>query len=117
MLLFTVKYKIPGIQKGLKISQRVTSLAGLSIGLSGRVLYSNAEEEFYMLPQEMVFILPTELSNLWQVADDTTSYIRHFLDAARIRNELDRIETEINQLKEQVEQLQREIQSLKRGNE
>jgi len=113
ILLLTIKYKIPGVQKELKIAQRVTSLAGLSISLPKRVLYSNAEDEFYMLPQEMVLALPTELSNLWQIADDTNQYILNLLNMGKIKNEIDKMKTEIAQLKEQVTRLQMEVRSLK----
>ena len=75
VLLLNMNYKIPGVQEPVKITQKITSLTGLSIILYKNSFYSNVEDKFYMLPQEMVLALPTELSNLWQIADDVNQYV------------------------------------------
>lgn len=38
------------------------------------------EQAFYMMPQEMLFALPVEFSNLWMIADDTDQYLRCLLE-------------------------------------
>lgn len=77
-LLYTIAYKIPGAEE-IKITQKVTTLAELSVKPYQNTFYSDPEKEFYMLPQEMVLTLPGELSNLWVMADDTDQYLRNLL--------------------------------------
>lgn len=38
------------------------------------------EKIFYMQPQEMVLVLPMELSNLWMIADGTVEYLRYLME-------------------------------------
>jgi len=77
-LLYVVTYKIPGAEE-IRIAQKVTTLAGVITKSYANTFYTDPEEQFYMLPQEMLLSLPTELSNLWMIADDTDGYIRHLL--------------------------------------
>ncbi|MBA7651832.1 hypothetical protein ES703_59660 [subsurface metagenome] len=77
-LLCTISYKIPGAEE-IRITQKVTTLAELSVKPYENTFYSDPEKEFYVLPQEMVLTLPGELSNLWRMADDTDQYLRHLL--------------------------------------
>lgn len=77
-LLYIIIYKIPDAGE-IRIAQKATTLAELSVKPYENTFYSDPEEEFYMLPQEMVLTLPGELSNLWMMADDTDQYLRHLL--------------------------------------
>jgi RNA polymerase sigma factor (sigma-70 family) len=82
-LLWSVTYKVPGVKEEIKVAQKATTLSGIMVGSYDRTFYPNAEELFYMLPQEIVLSsLPTELSNLWMIADDTDQYIRYLLGRA-----------------------------------
>ncbi len=78
VLLYTIAYKIPGAEE-IRITQKATALAELSVKPYENTFYSDPEEEFYMLPQDMILTLPGELSNLWMMADDTDQYLRHLL--------------------------------------
>lgn len=85
-LLWSVTYKVPGVKESVKVAQKATTLSEIVIDSYDRTFYPNAEEVFYMLPQEMVLSsLPTELSNVWMIADDTEQYIRYLLGSAAAR--------------------------------
>jgi len=77
ILLYTTTYKIPGAEE-IKIAQRATILSELIINPYKNTFYSDPEKVFYMLPQEMILSMPTELSNLWMIADDIDQYLRCF---------------------------------------
>ncbi len=79
-LLYTTTYKIPGAEE-IKIAQKATILAEIIINPYKNTFYSDSEKVFYMLPQEMILSLPTELSNLWMIADDIDQYLRCFYKA------------------------------------
>lgn len=67
-----LSYKIPGGR--LEEAGRVTQSASLGpkIVVNARKSFRvDAEDQFYQLPQEMVFSLPLEFSNLWRICDDT----------------------------------------------
>jgi len=81
-LLYTISYNKPGAREFVKVTQKATILPEIIIKPYTRTFYTDSETEFYMIPQEMVLILPTELSNLWMIADDTTHYIRYLMEAA-----------------------------------
>ena len=52
------------------MTQQVTLLAGIVI--EGKKMFTvDPEAEFYQMPQEMLFTLSIEFSNLWRIADDT----------------------------------------------
>jgi hypothetical protein len=74
-LLYTTTYKIPGVEE-IKIAQKATILSGLIINPYKNTFYSDSEQVFYMLPQEMILSMPTELSTLWMIADDIDQNIR-----------------------------------------
>jgi hypothetical protein len=76
-LLYTGTYKLEGVPEGIKVVQKVALPVELAVKALSKVFYGDAEDAFCMLPQEMVLSLPTELSNLWMIADDTDLYIRH----------------------------------------
>lgn len=77
-VLYTVTYKIPGLEK-MKVIQKVITLAEVDIKSYKNTFYADVEEKFYMLPQGMVLSLPVELSNLWMISDDTDQYMRYLL--------------------------------------
>ena len=77
VLLYTITYKIPGAEE-IKIAQKSTVLSELIINPYINTFYSDSEKVFYMLPQEMILSMPTELSNLWMIADDIDQYLRCF---------------------------------------
>ena len=76
-LLYTTTYKIPGAEE-IEITQKATVLSEIIINPYSNTFYSDSEQVFYMLPQEMILSMPTELSNLWMVADDIDQYLRCF---------------------------------------
>ena len=76
-LLYTTTYKIPGAEE-IEITQKATVLSEIIINPYNNTFYSDSEQVFYMLPQEMILSMPTELSNLWMVADDIDQYLRCF---------------------------------------
>ena len=78
VLLCTISYNMPGVEE-IKVVQKATTLAELSIKPYKKIFYTDVEDKFYMLPQEMVLALPIELSNLWMMVDDTDYYLRHLL--------------------------------------
>jgi outer membrane protein assembly factor BamB len=78
-MLYTASYGKPGATEFLKVTQKATVLPGVIISSYSRTFYTDSETEFYMIPQEIVLILPTELSNLWMIADDTDEYVRYLL--------------------------------------
>lgn len=72
-------YKYPSVD-ALKIVQQATGTRALLLRSEiMRVFHSDPEEQFYMLPQEMLLTLPIEFSNLWMIADDIDLYLRHLL--------------------------------------
>jgi len=79
VLLWSGNYKIEGLAEQIKVTQKAFLLGEIIIEGSRKTFKVGAEEEFYMLPQEMILSLPMELSNLWMVADDTDQYLRHLL--------------------------------------
>ena len=76
-LLYTTIYKMPGVEE-IKIAQKATVLPELIIYHYKNTFYSDSEKVFYMLPQDMILSMPTELSNLWMIADDIDQYLRCF---------------------------------------
>lgn len=78
-LLYSGTYKIDGLAEHVKVAQKVFIMGEILIEGSDKTFKVDAEEEFYMLPQEMVLSLPIELSNLWMIADDTDQYLRYLL--------------------------------------
>jgi len=77
-LLYTITYEIPGAEE-IKVAQKANILAGVLIESYEKLLHEDAEEKFYLLPQEMMLILPMELSNLWMIAGDIDQYLWHLL--------------------------------------
>lgn len=71
-IMCLLSYKIPGGRLGE--AGKVTQLASLGpeiIVNAKKTFRVDAEDQFYQLPQEMVFSLPLEFSNLWRISDDT----------------------------------------------
>ena len=54
----------------------------IEVGIS-KHFDTNAREQVNMIPQEMVMILPIELSNVWMVADDTISHIEYLIETEK----------------------------------
>ncbi|NQE45677.1 hypothetical protein C5S31_06635 [ANME-1 cluster archaeon GoMg2] len=75
-----ISYYIPKFGKRIEIPQTIISIAGMTCDVATVTYYSNAEDEFYMLPQEMLFSVQTESSNLWMMADDVNRYLRYRID-------------------------------------
>ncbi|MCG2718791.1 MAG: hypothetical protein L6408_08165 [Nanoarchaeota archaeon] len=59
-LLITFIYKIPGVTDEIRVAQKALLLSEVIIKSYERSFSSDPEEKFYMLPQEMLFSLPTE---------------------------------------------------------
>lgn len=78
-LLYTVTYKIPSVKEEIKVAQKANTLAQVIIHPYTKTFSMDVEEKFYMIPQEMLLSFPTELSNLWMIADDTEQYVRYLL--------------------------------------
>ena len=78
VLLYTITHKIPGAED-VKVAQQVFTLAGVLTGSYVHTFVENPENRFYALPQEMLLMLPVELTNLWTVADGVVSYIEDSL--------------------------------------
>jgi len=80
--LITVTYIIPGLSglaEPIKVGQMgYTGIVAIA-GSQNKKFYSDTEKQFYMLPQEMLVSLPTELSNLWMIADDTDQYLKYLV--------------------------------------
>jgi hypothetical protein len=83
-LIYTVSYGKPGATEFLKVTQKATVIPGIITSSYNRTFYTNSEAEFYAIPQEMVLLLPTELSNLWMIADDTDKYVRYLMENTAI---------------------------------
>lgn len=79
VLLWSGNYKIEGLAEQINVTQKAFLLGEIIMEGSRRTFKVGAEEEFYMLPQEMILSLPMELSNLWTIADDTDQYLQHLL--------------------------------------
>jgi len=81
-VLISVTYMVPA-QTGLAEPIRFVQMGNtglLAIANSyNKTFYSDTEKQFYMLPQEMLVSLPTELSNLWMIADDTDQYFNYLV--------------------------------------
>lgn len=54
----------------------------IEVGIS-KHFDTNAREQVNIIPQEMVMILPIELSNVWMVADDTISHIEYLIETEK----------------------------------
>ncbi len=78
VLLYTTTHKIPGAED-VKVVQQVFTLAGVLTGSYVHTFVENPEKRFYELPQEMLLMLPVELTNLWMVAESVVSYIKDSL--------------------------------------
>jgi len=63
----------------IKVVQQVFTLGEVMAAPYAHTFHSDPEEMFYMVPQETLLSLPTELSNLWMIADDTHRYLRYLL--------------------------------------
>lgn len=63
----------------IKIMDDFATFMELSLDIDELYFSVDPEEVFYMQPQEMMLVLPMELSNLWMVADDTVEYLTHLL--------------------------------------
>jgi len=79
ILLYTNTYKVEGSADETRVVGKLVVSTELALKGLNKTFYPDAEDTFYMLPQEMVFALPGELSNLWMIADDTNQYIRQLL--------------------------------------
>jgi hypothetical protein len=79
VLLYSSTYKIEGLAETIKTSQKVFLLSEIIIEGTHKTFEVDAEDEYYILPQEMVLSLPVEISNLWMIADDTDTYLRYLL--------------------------------------
>ena len=74
-----VAYKFPDplLEKVIDVPLTILSVDGIRSELDLLTLYSTVEDEFYMLPQEMLMSVQLESSNLWMVADDINRYLRY----------------------------------------
>lgn len=69
-VVYIVTYNIPGAREAAKITQQATLLPGIVI--EGEKMFTvDPEDEFYQMPQEMIFSLTIEFSNVLRIADDT----------------------------------------------
>jgi len=76
---YIVTYNIPGTREVAKMTQQVSLLPGIVI--EGKKMFTvDPEEEFYQMPQEMVFSLAIEFSSLWRIADDTVFSLMQVLE-------------------------------------
>ena len=78
LLLYTITHKVPGAED-IRVAQQVLTLTGVLTGSYIHTFVENPESRFYALPQEMLLVLPVELTNLWMVADGVISYIEDSL--------------------------------------
>jgi len=67
----------PGAGEAISIAQLAFVPPEIVLKAQGWTFYRNSEEKFYMVPQEMLTLLPTEFSNLWMIADDVCQYVRY----------------------------------------
>lgn len=72
-----IRYINPTLGKITEIPLTIISVDGIKSELDDLVLYSTVEDEFYMLPQEMLISVQLESSNLWMIADDVNRYLRY----------------------------------------
>ncbi len=79
ILLYTNTYKVEGAADKTRVVDKLIVSTEMAFKGLSKIFYPNAEDTFYMLPQEMVFVLPGELSKLWMIADDTDKYVRQLL--------------------------------------
>ena len=71
----TVTGEVLGEVKKLGVVSSAVNLA------ASKLFYTDAEDQVYMIPQEMAMSLPGEFSNLWMVADDAVNYIRYLINS------------------------------------
>jgi len=75
---YIVTYNVPGAGEAVKMTQQVSLLPQMVI--EGKKMFNvDPEDGFYQLPQEMLFSLAIEFSNLWRIADDTVLSLTELL--------------------------------------
>jgi len=75
---YIVTYKVPGAGEAVKVTHQVSLLP--QIVIEGKKMFTvDPEEQFYQMPQEMLFSLAIEFSNLWRIADDTVLSLTELL--------------------------------------
>jgi len=82
-LFYSGTYRLTGFPDIIKTSQKVFVLDKVIIKDTNKVFKVNAEEEFNMLPQEMIMSLPIELSTVWMITNDIDQYLRYSLTGFR----------------------------------
>ena len=76
---YIVTYKVPGAGEAVKMTQQVSLLP--QIVIEGKKMFTvDPEEQFYQMPQEMLFSLAIEFSSLLRIADDTVLSLTGLLE-------------------------------------
>jgi len=76
---YIVTYKVPGAGEAVKMTQQVSLLP--QIVIEGKKMFTvDPEEQFYQMPQEMLFSLAIEFSSLLRIADDTVLSLTKLLE-------------------------------------
>jgi len=79
---YIVTYKVPGAGEAVKMTQQVSLLP--QIVIEGKKMFTvDPEEQFYQMPQEMLFSLAIEFSSLLRIADDTVLSLTELLKETR----------------------------------
>ena len=76
---YIVTYKVPGAGEAVKMTQQVSLLP--QIVIEGKKMFTvDPEEQFYQMPQEMLFSLAIEFSSILRIADDTVLSLTKLLE-------------------------------------
>jgi len=112
-VIYILTYKIPGVGEAAKMTQQATLIP--QIVIQGKKTFSvDPEEEFYQIPQEMLFSSVVEFSSLWRIADDTVYSLMLLLEkeecvGVKQNEQYDQGEKqETSQLKEAIEEIKKE---------
>lgn len=96
-IAYIVTYNVRGAGEAVKMTQQVSILP--QIVIEGEKTFTvDPENEFYQMPQEMLFSLAIEFSNLWRIADDTVYSLTQLLREA---NSLPLLQRKPERIKEQ----------------
>ncbi len=82
---YIVTYNVPGTGDSAKVAQQISLLP--QIVIEGQKMFTvDPQEQFYQMPQEMVFSLAIEFSNLWRISDDVVFSLSKLLEGTGSRS-------------------------------
>lgn len=105
-VVYILTYKILGVGEAAKVTQQATLIP--QIVIQGEKTFNvDPEEEFYQIPQQMLFSLAIEFSNVWKIVDDTVLSLLQVMEKERYTKVEQNEKQESSQLSETIKEIKK----------